>query len=434
MRMKPGFKQTEVGVIPEDWDVTSLGTAAETSSGATPSRALTERYYRNGHFAWVKTLDLNNSEIYSTEERVTQTALNETSLRCYPSGSVVVAMYGGFNQIGRTGLLRIPATVNQALTAIRPDSRRLRSEYLLRVLNFRVDYWKSVASSSRKDPNITGKDVRDFPLALPGVEEQEAIAEALSDADALIESLEQLLIKKRQIKQGAMQELLTGKKRLPGFEIKRGFKQSEVGVIPKDWESPELGELLNSMQLGGNYKNSGRETNWPLIKMGNLGRGSIKLDRLEFIDSSQGPPSSRDRLESDDVLLNTRNTLDLVGKVAIWRNELPEAYFNSNILRMKFNEQRVSSSRFMNYILNTSRSLRGLRSIAIGTTSVAAIYSRDLVRLKIPLPTRAEQKSIAEVLSDMDAEIAALEAKLIKARQLKQGMMQELLTGRIRLV
>jgi type I restriction enzyme, S subunit len=106
--------------------------------------------------------------------------------------------------------------------------------------------------------------------------------------------------------------------------MKPGYKQTEVGVIPEDWDTPELGEILSSMQLGGNYRNSERESSWPLIKMGNLDRGSIKLDKQEFIDSSQ-PPASRDRLEDDDVLFNTRNTLDLVGKVAIWRKELPEA-------------------------------------------------------------------------------------------------------------
>ncbi len=260
-------------------------------------------------------------------------------------------------------------------------------------------------------PKINRAELAEFIVALPPLPEQEAIAEVLSDADALIESLEQLITKKRLIKYGAMQELLTGKRRLREFaDTSTGYKQTEVGVIPEDWDSPELGDILKSVQLGGNYRNSERESNWPLIKMGNLGRGSIKLDKLEFIDSAH-PPSNRDRLETDDLLLNTRNALDLVGKVAIWRNELPEAYFNSNVMRLKFDEQRVSSYRFMNYILNMSRSLRGLRGIAIGTTSVAAIYGRDLVKLKIPLPTKSEQEAIAKVLSDMDAEIAALETK-----------------------
>ena len=212
----------------------------------------------------------------------------------------------------------------------------------------------------------------------------------------------------------------------------KGYEQTEVGVIPEDWDSPELGKILISMQLGGNYKNSESETSYPLIKMGNLGRGNIKLDKLEFIDSSQ-KPDKRDRLKADDLLFNTRNTLDLVGKISIWRNELPEAYFNSNIARMKFDGERVSSYQFMNYIMNTARFLKDLRSIATGTTSVAAIYGRDFVKLKVPLPPKAEQEAIAGALSDADALIESLEQLITKKRHIKQGAMQELLTGKKRL-
>lgn len=219
MELKARYKQTEVGVIPEDWNCSALGNLCDTSSGTTPSRSLVERYFRGGTINWVKTLDLNNSVIFSTDERVTEAALNETSLRVYPKNTVLVAMYGGFNQIGRTGILSFPACVNQAITAVRCGTQ-LDAGYLLATLNFKVEYWKSVASSSRKDPNITSKDIRDFVISYPPKAEQQAIAEALSDADALIESLDQLIAKKRQIKQGAMQELLTGKRRLPGFSGK----------------------------------------------------------------------------------------------------------------------------------------------------------------------------------------------------------------------
>lgn len=214
--------------------------------------------------------------------------------------------------------------------------------------------------------------------------------------------------------------------------VPSGYKLTEVGVIPDEWDAPQLGNILKSTQLGGNYKNSERETSWPLIKMGNLGRGSINLAKLEFVERSQ-PPSSKDRLRRDDVLFNTRNTLDLVGKVALWRDELPEAYFNSNIMRMEFDDAFVSSNRFMNYILNTPRSLRSLRGIAIGTTSVAAIYGRDLVKVPVPLPTIAEQEAIAEALGDVDAWIESLEQLVVKKRHLKQAAMQQLLTGKKRL-
>ena len=219
-RRLPGFKTTnsnkrsEAGVFPSDWNVAIIGVLAETSSGTTPARSSFDRYYLNGRIPWVKTLDLNNGEIIDTEERVTNAAISEANLQVYPIGTVLVAMYGGFKQIGRTGLLRIPAAINQALTAIRTNPTRLKSDYLLRFLNFRVDYWKLVASSSRKDPNITGKEIRDFPLVIPNIAEQTAIAAILSDMDAEIATLEGKLAKARQIKQGMMQELLTGRIRL----------------------------------------------------------------------------------------------------------------------------------------------------------------------------------------------------------------------------
>jgi hypothetical protein len=118
--LKKGYKQTEVGVIPEDWELSTLDELCTISSGTTPARSMADRYYRNGIVHWVKTLDLNNSVVIDTDECVTFEAMEETSLRPYPVGTVLVAMYGGFNQIGRTGLLRVPAAVNQAITAIQP--------------------------------------------------------------------------------------------------------------------------------------------------------------------------------------------------------------------------------------------------------------------------------------------------------------------------
>ena len=151
--------------------------------------------------------------------------------------------------------------------------------------------------------------------------------------------------------------------------VKDGYKKTEMGVIPDDWEVKKLGEILQSTQLGGNYPNTELETNSPLIKMGNLVRGYIDLSKLEYIMNTH-KPYNRDKLCYGDVIFNTRNTLDLVGKVAIWRNELPFAFFNSNIMRLKFKEKYVASNFYMNYIFNTKKILSQLRNIATGTTSV----------------------------------------------------------------
>jgi type I restriction enzyme, S subunit len=435
MAVKPGYKQTEVGVIPKDWETRS-GENLTTLIGKGASPRWQGFSYTESGMLFVTSENVRDGYLDIREPKFFPLAFHEKLKRTkLYKGDVLINLVGA--SIGRSCQIRDElgeANVNQAVAVFRVKDQYCSSflAYCFqspmtvdRILEMQVDAAR---------PNISLSDLRRFLIPLPPTRaEQESIAEALSDADALIESFEQLIVKKRDLKQGAMQELLAGKRRLPGFEVKSGYKQTEFGLIPQDWETPELGGILKSMQLGGNYKNSEFQTNWPLIKMGNLGRGSINLERLEFIHPSQRP-AIRDRLRNEDVIFNTRNTLDLVGKVAIWREELPEAYFNSNIMRMEFNETRVSSKRFMNFMLNTPQLLKRLHEIAIGTTSVAAIYRRDLVKVIIPLPPNDEQHAIADILSDMDAEIVELEAKLAKARNIKQGMMQELLTGGIRLV
>ncbi|ENY9789969.1 restriction endonuclease subunit S [Escherichia coli] len=212
--------------------------------------------------------------------------------------------------------------------------------------------------------------------------------------------------------------------------IPAGYKQTEVGVIPEDWEIFSLGQSIAKTQLGGNYKNSEHDTGQPLIKMGNLDRGFVKLSKQEFII---GNASESDLLNYGDVLFNTRNTLELVGKVAIWKNELPKAYFNSNLMRISFKEDLVSSNLFMNALMNSERFIKALSDIAIGTTSVAAIYNRDLFLIKVALPTKKEQTAIANALSDVDALISELEKLIAKKQSIKTATMQQLLTGRTRL-
>ncbi|PQK42262.1 restriction endonuclease subunit S [Escherichia coli] len=212
--------------------------------------------------------------------------------------------------------------------------------------------------------------------------------------------------------------------------IPSGYKQTEVGVIPEDWEILSLGQSIAKTQLGGNYKNSEHDTGQPLIKMGNLGRGFVKLSKQEFVI---GNASESELLNYGDVLFNTRNTLELVGKVAIWKNELPKAYFNSNLMRISFKEDLVSSNLFMNALMNSEGFIKALSDIAIGTTSVAAIYNRDLFLIKVALPTKKEQTAIANALSDVDALISEQEKLIAKKQAIKTATMQQLLTGRTRL-
>lgn len=406
------------------WPRVAVGDVARTSSGTTPSRRRAERYFSGGTVPWVKTLDLRNGEIWATDECVTELAVQETSLQVYPPGTVLVAMYGGFNQIGRTGLLRISACVNQALSAVQVNRNRVVPEYLLAVLNFRVEHWKAVASSSRKDPNITGNDVRAFELALPPVEEQRSIAAALADVDALLAKLDQLIAKRRDLKQAAIQQLLTGRTRLAGFSSL--------------WTESSFGELFEFLR---NASKSRAE----LSDSGDVGYvhyGDIHLHTSPFFDGGRdlstfidavkvkGTPLLRD---GDVLMTDASEDTEAIGKaVEITGLGGLRVVGGLHTMVLRPRPGRLAQG-FAGYV----QFMPAVRAALVRAATGVSVYgvSKSSVRAIVtPLPGVNEQSAIAEVLSDMGAEITALEARREKTRQLKQGMMQALLTGRIRLV
>ena len=185
-----------------EWERKTLKDIAKISSGSTPLRS-NEEFFLDGSIPWVKTTDLNNSFIIETEEKITPLA----KARINPVDSVLIAMYGGFNQIGRTGCLSAPAATNQAISVLVLDRKAALPVYVLAWLNAKVEDWKRIASSSRKDPNITGSDVGKFPITLPKLQEQQRIADCLASLDDLITAQTQKFAALKTHKKGLMQQL-----------------------------------------------------------------------------------------------------------------------------------------------------------------------------------------------------------------------------------
>jgi type I restriction enzyme S subunit len=278
---------------------------------------------------------------------------------------------------------------------------------------------------------ITTSTFSDWQIPFPPLAEQETIAEALSDVDALIEGLKQLLAKKRQVKQGAMQELLTGKKRLPGFEKKAGYKQTEIGIVPEDWEVEPLGQRLRRHPTYGiNAPAANFDFRFPtylrITDITDDGRFAT-----ETKVSVNHPMSGSYILEPGDLVF--ARTGASVGKSYLYEPQDGELVFAGFLIRISPDPEQLVPA-FLKYFVQ-SRPFRNWVRVNSMRTGQPGINGQEYASLPVPIPpTTAEQTAIAEILSDKDAEIATLEAKIDKARKIKLGMMQELLTGRIRLI
>lgn len=338
-------------------------------------------------------------------------------------------------------------------------SKKIDPKYLFQLLGF--EYIKTQiidANSGSSQPNLSAKDVGNFNVIFPPtIEEQQRIANALSDVDTLIVNLEKLIAKKKNIKQGAMQQLLTGHKRLPGFapderrkgchsersakrevEESSGYKMTELGLIPSDWLQMKLRDLcyLITKQTGFDYSatikpslvtEESKET-LPFIQNKDFEGTSINFATDFFIPKNIAANFPKILLNEPVLLISISGK---IGNVAYFSHER-DAFIGGAVGVARFNEKKYI--KWTNLFLQSEY---GQKQIFANEKSGAQhnLTIEDVRNLNVYMPSSCEeQTAIANVLSDMDAEISALETKLAKYRTLKTGMMQQLLTGKIRLI
>lgn len=389
------FKNTVIGRIPCDWAIKKLGEVGrvkmckrifkhETSAeGDIP-------FFKIGTFGQIADAFISREKFESFK-----------SLYPYPRKDTPLISAAG--TIGRIVL-------HDGQDAYYQDSNIVWLEHDEReVLNSYLRYYYSVikwvTETGSAITRLYNNQLLSALIAVPCIKEQHAIATALSDVDALIEAKTALLEKKRAIKQGAMQELLTGKRRLPGFPV-TPMKNTEIGEIPEDWDVKELGSLA-CMKSGQSITSASIEENGDYPCYGGNGlRGYTRT----YTHEGTFPLIGRQGALCGNVTLARGRFYASEHAVVVTLNQGVDAEWMSKILI------------FMN-----------LNSISEASAQGGLAVSK-ILKLKAPFPQRAEQCAIAAVLFDLDAEIEALEYELEKLVNLKQGMMQNLLTGRIRLV
>ena len=378
-----------------------VGQVTQWLSGGTPNRSVAE--YWVGEIPWISASTLKGSEIHESDQHLTPEAVAVGS-KMAPVGATLFLVRGSalHNEI-RAGLVVAPVCFNQDVKALVPSPRIVPKFLTYSLLGRKQDLLKLVSTAGNSAGVLDTKLVQSFEIFLPPNPEQRAIAEALSDVDGLLGALDALIAKKRDIKQAAMQQLLTGKTCLPGFS----GEWTEKPLI--DLAAVTMGQSPPSISY--NLRGEGL----PLVQ----GKADIAdrrtLDRVWTTQVSK-------RCDSGDLLLTVRAP---VGTVAVARKA---ACLGRGVCGLK----PFDSSAFLFHALVYAEDR--WRILEQGSTFTAA-NSKQVGQFRLRVPTdENEQRAIAAVLSDMDAEIAVLERRRDKTLAIKQGMMQQLLSGRVRLV
>lgn len=403
--VKKGYKQTEIGVIPEDWAIKYLSDFGKVQGGGTPSTTMAD--YWGGDIAWCTPSDITSTPtkyINATERAITDLGLKNSAATVMPAGSILLCTRA---TIGELKINSIPMATNQGFKNI-AINKGGNVDFLYYLLQTKKDRMLELAIGSTF-LEISKTALCKIPLQTPmHSDEQSKIADALSDIDSLVEVLENHISKKKAIKQGAMQELLTGKRRLPGFAGEwKICRLDEIADFPTATISTD--QFDNRFYVGTDN----------MIAY----KGDVKYNELPLIY-----PKVRQYQTEDIILSNIRPYLQ-----KIWYATRNGGCSN-DVLVIRKKDGHAVEPKFLYYQLSRDGFYDEIMANAVGTKmprgDKAIVKS---YRINMPSDT-AEQKAIASILSDADAEIKAMEEKLAKYRQIKQGMMQQLLTGKIRLV
>ena len=415
----PGYKQTDLGVIPEHWHVKQVADICMPQAivrGPFGGTLKKDIFVPSGF----KVYEQQNA-IYKSSEIgsyfVDQSKYAEMHRFSVSPGDFIISCSGTIGRIFQIPPDAPQGVINQALLKLTTNDEVVYDRYFYTLFEwdeFQIRIIDSTQGGAIK--NLVGMDIfRTITVALPPLEEQRAISEVLSDVDGLLNTLEALIAKKRAIKQATMQQLLTGKTRLPGFSGK--------------WEIKRLEELGSFSKGRGIKRDEVSDEGVPCVRYGEL--------YTEYKDyilkvASRIPPSVADTalpIKKGDLLFaGSGETAEEIGRCAAYLGE-EQAYAGGDVIVLTPSGQ---NSIYLGHLMNSP--IVSAQKARMGQgDAVVHIYINNLAQVQIELPPITEQRAIAGVLSDMDAEIAVLKQRRDKTRAIKQGMMQQLLTGRVRL-
>ncbi|MBD2269379.1 restriction endonuclease subunit S [Anabaena sp. FACHB-1391] len=410
INIKDGYKVTEVGVIPDDWEVKKFREICKVNQGLQIAIEKRIKYPTPNSKKYITIQYLNGSkDIEFIKDYSSSVCCSEEDILMTRTGNTGIVISG------------VSGIFHNNFFKVNFDRSLLDRKYLIEYLSSnKVQKIILTKAGISTIPDLNHNDFYSISIPLPPLAEQKAIAHALSDVDNLITAIDQLITKKRNLKQGTMQELLTGKKRLPGFSgkwVNINIFDTSILKARIGWQGLTTAEYLKN----GDYF---------LITGTDFFDGRIKWETCFYVDEKRYSQDKNIQLKREDVLITKDGT---IGKIA-YIDILPiPATLNSGVFVIR-PKSDIYLPLYFYYVLYSSYFSNFLRKLQAGST-IAHLYQKDFIGFNFPVPkSLEEQKAIAEILTDIDKEIEALEKKRDKYKTIKQGMMQELLTGKTRII
>ena len=424
MMTRYGYKQTEIGVIPEDWDCVRLGEKAKIYRGGSP-RPIQDYITTSSDGAnWIKIGDVRQNDKYirSTQEKITPEGISKS--REVHIGDFILSNSMSF---GRPYILDIDGCIHDGWLTIQDYKNTFSTEYLYYLLSSDLVYQQYIGMAAGSSVKNLNKDkVSALYVIYSAVSEQERIAEALSDVDELISSLEKLIEKYKSIKATCLQQMFpqkgetTPKMRLPGFTgAWEQRKLSDVATMHAriGWQNLRTSEFLDS----GDYM---------LITGTDFNDGAVNYSTCHFVEKERYEQDKHIQIKNGSILITKDGTL---GKVAYVQGLSMPATLNAGVFNVEIKDETKVDNKYLFQYLKAPFLMDYVDKKATGGT-IKHLNQNILVDFPVVMPSKAEQEAIGVYFQQLDNLITLHQRKLDKAKKIKQGMMQQLLTGKIRLV
>ena len=425
-KVREGYKITEFGEIPEEWNISKLSEITELiTKGATPMTYGFDFEDEGINFIKVENIMESGKIDKNSLLKISEECNNKLSRSKIQKGDILMSIAG---TLGRTAIISeevIPANTNQALAIIRLKkinnvdyiNKTLSSSYIKKHIN--------MIGTVGAQPNLSLKQIGDFNILLPSIKEQEKIASILSTVDEQIDNVDALIEKNKELKKGLMQTLLT-----KGIGHTK-FKKTEIGEIPEKWEVKNVSDVAEKVCVGFvgslNKYYTSSEKGIPMIRTTNLSQKGLLLKDLKYVTNEFHIKNKKSIVKKNDILVARHGES---GKACLVDCDIDANCLNIVIIRPDTN---TINPQYLKEIINSESVIKQVNNSIVGSVQ-NVVNTKTIAELKMAIPSIEEQEKIVLILSEVDDKIEEYENKKQKLEEIKKGLMQQLLTGKIRVL